>query len=68
MTIPEYDQCDCGIRGPHAKCREKSLDHTIIGSVKIMSGCTATRYTNISNLPDGEYQIFILFPVCEERK
>ena len=24
MTIPEYDQCDCGIRGPHARCREKA--------------------------------------------
>jgi len=23
MRIPEYDQCDCGIRGPHARCREK---------------------------------------------
>jgi len=23
MTIPEYDQCDCGIRGPHAWCRPK---------------------------------------------
>ena len=20
MTIPEYDQCDCGVRGPHEKC------------------------------------------------
>ena len=24
MTTPEYDQCDCGIRGPHARCREKA--------------------------------------------
>jgi len=24
MTIHEYDVCSCGIRGPHAKCREKT--------------------------------------------
>lgn len=22
MTIPEYDECDCGTRGPHAVCRK----------------------------------------------
>ena len=23
MTIPEYDICDCGVRGPHEECKNK---------------------------------------------
>jgi hypothetical protein len=25
MTIPEYDECTCGHRGPHSKCDEKKF-------------------------------------------
>jgi len=44
MTIPEYDQCDCGIRGPHAKCdnrwvRIRELELALEKLIRIADKC-----------------------------
>lgn len=44
MVIPEYDQCDCGKRGPHTECGKLNIPKII--NPKVVCLCGSTRFQN----------------------
>jgi hypothetical protein len=51
MTIPDYDICDCGIIGPHSKCRLTWPDS------HITYNCVYTAWDESQSIPIGHFPI-----------